>query len=114
MEQKQFLTTKMYGLSVDTYKNYDIMYVETNGYVELNSLTTVYLVNNRKPEVMELVEFRQNKDYSITVCGSIDIYDTSDESKKFYKEFNKNKIDKIKTENQLLEKIKETLKTLDY
>lgn len=114
MEQKQFLTTKMYGLSVDTYKNYDIMYVETNGYVELNSLTTVYLVNNRKPEVMELVAFRQNKDYSITVCGSIDIYDTSDESKKFYKEFNKNKIDKIKTENQLLEKIKETLKTLDY
>lgn len=108
MEQKQFLDVKMYGIAVDSYKNYDIVYVETNG------LTIVYLVNNSKSECMELVAFRQNHDYSLTVCGSIDIYDTSDSSKKFYKEFNKNKIEKIKTENQLLRKIKETLKTLNY
>ena len=105
MEQKQFLTVKMYGLTVDTYKNYDIMYLELNG------LTIVYLLNNTKTEVMELVTFRQNKDYSLTVCGSIDYYDTSGESKKFYEEFNKNK---IKTENQLIKKIKETLKILNY
>lgn len=114
MEQKQFLTVKMYGLPVDNYKNYDIIYVETNGYVELNGLSTVYLLNDTKTEVMELATFRQNQDFSITVCGSVDIYDTTDESKKFYKEFNKNKIDKIKTENQLLKKIKETLKILGY
>lgn len=114
MEQKQFLAVKMYGLPVDTYKNYDIMYVEANGYAELNGLTIVYLVNDTKPETMELVAFRQNHDYSLTVCGSIDIYDTSDESKKFYKTFNKNEISKIKTENQLLRKIKETLKILGY
>lgn len=112
MEQKQFLAVKMYGLTVDTYKNYDIMYVEANGYEDLNGLTIVYLVNEN--EAMELAAFRQNKDYSLTVCGSIDIYDTSDESKKFYKAFNKNKIDKIKTENQLLRTIKETLKILNY
>lgn len=114
MEQKQFLTVKIYGLPVDTYKNYDIIYVEGNGYTELNGLTIVYLANKTKPEVMELVAFRENKDFSLTVCGSIDIYDTSDESKKFYKTFNKNEISKIKTENQLLAKIKETLKTLNY
>lgn len=108
MEQKQFLTAKMYGLEVDTYKNYDIMYVETNG------LTIAYLVNDTKTEAMELAAFRQNKDFSLTVCGSIDIYDTTDDSKKFYKQFNKNEIDKIKTENQLLKKIKETLKILNY
>lgn len=108
MEQKQFLTVKMYGLTVDTYKNYDIMYLELNG------LTIVYLVNDCKTEVMELVTFRQNKGYSLTVCGSIDVYDTTNESKKFYKAFNKNKIDKIKTENQLLRTIKETLKILNY
>ena len=108
MEQKQFLTAKMYGLQVDEYKNYDIIYVEANG------LTIVYLVNDSKPEAMELVAFRQNKDFSITVCGSVDIYDTTNDSKKFYKEFNKNKIDDIKTENQLLKKIKETLKILNY
>ena len=108
MEQKQFLTVKMYGLTVDAYKNYDIMYLELNG------LTIVYLVNDIKNETMELASFRQNKDFSITVCGSIDIYDTTNESKKFYKEFNKNKIDKIKTENQLLRAIKETLKILNY
>lgn len=117
MEQKQFLTVKMYGITVDTYKNYDIMYIEANDYVELSDLsglTMVYLVNDSKTEVMELASFRQNHDYSLTVCGLIDVYDTSDDSKKFYKEFNKNKIDKIKTENQLLEKIKETLKILNY
>lgn len=112
MEQKQFLTVKMYGLTVDTYKNYDIMYVEANGYEELNGLTIVYLVNEN--EAMELAAFRQNHDFSITVCGSIDVYDTSDESKKFYKAFNRNEIDKIKTENQLLRNIKETLKKLSY
>ena len=114
MEQKQFLTVKMYGLPVDTYKDYDIMYVEANGYEELNGLTIVYLVNDAKTEAMELVAFRENKDFSLTVCGSIDVYDASDDSKKFYQEFNKNKIDKIKTENQLLIKIKETLKILGY
>lgn len=108
MEQKQFLPVKMYGLPVDTYKNYDIMYLEING------LTIVYLLNNTKTEVMELVSFRQNKNYSLTVCGSIDIYDTTNDSKKFYKEFNKNRIDQIKTENKLLRKIKETLKNLNY
>ena len=108
MEQKQFLTVKMYGLTVDTYKNYDIMYLGDNGF------NIVYLVNDDKSEAMELATFRQNKDFSITVCGSVDIYDTSDETKKFYKAFNKNRIDKIKTENQLLEKIKETLKILNY
>lgn len=108
MEQKQFLDVKMYGLTVDNYKNYDIMELEVNGF------NIVYLVNDIKTEVMELATFRQNHDYSLTVCGSIDIYDTSDESKKFYKTFNKNRIEKIKTENQLLEKIKETLKTLNY
>lgn len=108
MEQKQFLTAKMYGLAVDEYKKYDIMYVGDDGF------NIVYLVNNDKTEVMELATFRQNKDYSLVCCGSIDIYDTSDDSKNFYKEFNKNKLDKIKTENQLLEKIKETLKILNY
>lgn len=108
MEQKQFLDVKLYGLDVDNYKNYAIMYLEANG------CTIVYLVNNAKDEVMELATFRQNHDYSLTVCGSIDIYDTSDKSKKFYEEFNKNEIDKIKTENQLLVKIKETLKILNY
>lgn len=108
MEQKQFLDVKLYGLNVDSYKNYDIMELEVNGF------NIVYLVNDIKTEVMELATFRQNHDYSLTVCGSIDIYDTSDESKKFYKTFNKNRIEKIKTENQLLEKIKETLKTLNY
>ena len=108
MEQKQFLTVKMYGLSVDEYKNYDIMELEANGF------NTVYLVNDSKTEVMELATFRQNKNYSLTVCGSVDIYDTTDESKKFYNTFNKNKLDKIKTENQLLKKIKETLKILNY
>lgn len=114
MEQKQFLTAKMYGLTVDTYKNYDIMYVDANGYVELSDLTIVYLVNDSKSECLELAAFRQNHDYSLTVCGNIDVYDTTGETKKFYDEFNKNKIDKIKTENQLLEKIKETLKILNY
>lgn len=108
MEQKQFLDVKMYGLAVDSYKNYDIMELEVNGF------NIVYLVNEPKTEVMQLVTFRKNKDYSLTVCGSIDIYDTTNESKKFYKEFNKNKIDKIKTENQLIKKIKETLKILNY
>ena len=108
MEEKQFLTVKMYGLAVDTYKNYDIMYLEVNG------CTIVYLVNDTKCKVMELATFRQNKNYSLTVCGSVDIYDTTDESKKFYNTFNKNKLDKIKTENQLLKKIKETLKILNY
>lgn len=108
MEQKQFLDVKMYGLTVDSYKNYDIMELEVNGF------NIVYLVNDPKTEAMQLVTFRQNKDYSITVCGNIDVYDTTDSSKKFYKEFNKNEIDKIKTENQLLRKIKETLKTLNY
>lgn len=108
MEQKQFLNVKMYGLPVDEYKNYDIIYVGDKGY------NIVYLVNDTKNEVMELATFRENKDYGLTVCGSIDIYDTTDETKKFYKKFNKNKLDKIKTENQLLEKIKETLKILNY
>lgn len=108
MEQKQFLDVKMYGLTVDNYKNYDIMYVELNG------LTIIYLVNNDKTEVMQLATFRQNKDYSLTVCGNLDVYDTTGESKKFYNEFNKNRIDKIKTEKQLLKKIKETLKILNY
>lgn len=108
MEQKQFLDVKMYGLAVDSYKNYDIMELEVNG------LTIVYLVNDSKSECLELASFRQNHDYSLTVCGNIDVYDTTGETKKFYDEFNKNKIDKIKTENQLLEKIKETLKILNY
>lgn len=114
MEQQQFLNVKMYGLPVDTYKNYDIFHVKPTGYVDLNGLTIIYLVNDNKTEVLELASFKPIHDYGLMVCGSLDYFDMSGESKKFYEVFNKNKIEKIKTENQLLEKIKETLKILNF
>lgn len=114
MEQQEYLIVKMYGVPVDTYKNYDIFHVKPTGYVDLNGLTIIYLVNDDKEEVMELALFKPIHGYGLIVCGSLDYFDTSGDTEKFYKTFNKNKIEKIKTEKQLLEKIKETLKILNF